>query len=128
MESENSVGVASHPIPGKLLKNVVIPDTITLAQKIGLALRTSKESELDPVFEILKAGDGFLLFEGLIAQDIDWKDEQAYTVGEFQISGSAEFDGLTYKIWFKNENIVSWLDNKPDASAQHVAWDNGKKI
>ncbi len=117
-ESENSVGVTSQPTIGKILKNVVIPDTITFAQRVGGALRSSKNKGLDTISEMLKAGKGYLLFEGIVAEDTDWKDENAYTVGEFKIKGSgATFNGHNYRVWFKNENIVSWLDNKPDVSA-----------
>ena len=27
--------------------------------------------------------------------------------------GKGEFKGHTFKVWFKNENHVSWLDNEP---------------
>lgn len=116
-QSENSVGVVSQPVKGKILRKSVIPDTITFSQAIGHALRSSAKSGKDPVHEMLKAGSGYLLIEGSIVADADWKDENAYTVGEFEISGSGKFDGHGYKIWFQNENIVSWLDGKPDVSA-----------
>lgn len=32
---------------------------------------------------MLKAGEGYLLFEEIIAEDTDWKDENAYTVRDF---------------------------------------------
>jgi DUF917 family protein len=117
IQSENSVAVVSQPIPGRLLRNVVIPDTIILAEKIGNVLRTSTDRGKDPVFEMLRAGKGFFLFEGKIAGDTEWKDDAGYTVGQFEIAGKKKFEGHKYKIWFKNENIISWLDGKHDVSA-----------
>ncbi len=116
-ESGNSVGVTSQAITGELLKKTTIPETITLAQKIGHALRSSRTNGNDPIYEMLKAGQGTLLFEGTVAEDTIWNDENAYTIGEFRINGTGtKFNGHTYRVWFKNENIVSWLDDKPDVT------------
>lgn len=116
-QSENSVGVVSQPLPGKRLRTAVVPDTVTFAEKVGHALRTSKEKGLDPVKEMLKTGNGYFLFEGNIIKDTEWRDEHAYTVGEFEIDGTGNFTGHKYRVWFKNENIVSWIDGKADVSA-----------
>lgn len=131
-QSENTVGVVSQPIAGNVLRTAVIPDTITFSQAIGRALRNSKEQGLDPVHEMLKAGKGYFLFEGSIIHDAKWKDEHAYTIGDFEINGIGKFKGHNYKIWFKNENIISWMDGKPDASAPDliclVEKESGKPI
>lgn len=116
-QSENSVAVVSQPIDGRLLKNVVIPDTITLAEKIGRVLRIAQQEKRDPVVEMLKVARGFFLFEGIIAKDTEWKDERGYTVGQFEIDGKERFVNHRYRIWFKNENIISWMDGRPDVSA-----------
>ncbi|MGC8496841.1 MAG: DUF917 domain-containing protein [Thermoplasmata archaeon] len=113
-ESGNSVGVTSQAVTGKILKKATIPETITLAQKIGHALRNSRNNGADPVYEMIKAGEGALLFEGIVTEDTIWNDENAYTVGEFRINGTgSQFNGHSFRVWFKNENIVSWLDDKP---------------
>lgn len=116
-QSENSVAVVSQPVQGRLLKNVVIPNTISLAEKIGKVLRTSSSEKKDPVKEIMRVGDGFFLFEGRVSRDTDWKDDHGYTIGEFEIEGNGDFRNHEYKIWFKNENIISWIDGKPDVTA-----------
>ena len=117
IQSEDSVAVVSQPVQGRLLKNVVIPNTISLAEKIGRVLRTSSSEEKDPIKEMMKVGNGFFLFEGRVSRDTDWKDDHGYTVGEFEIEGNENFRGHEYKIWFKNENIISWIDGKPDVTA-----------
>jgi len=33
------------------------------------------------------------------------------------MKGIKEFEGHTYKVFVKNENILGWLDDKPDAMA-----------
>lgn len=116
-QSENSVGVVSQPVKGSVLRNTVIDGTISFSQKIGHALRNAEKEGKDPVHQMLEAGNGYLLFEGEVISDADWKDENAYTVGEFEINGSGDFEGHNYKIWFQNENLVSWLDGNPDVGA-----------
>ena len=34
-------------------------------------------------------------------------------IGEFELAGGEAFNGQTLRIWFKNENHISWLDGKP---------------
>ncbi|MGC8699131.1 MAG: DUF917 domain-containing protein [Candidatus Acidifodinimicrobium sp.] len=116
-QSENSVAVVSQPTTGLILKRVVIPNTITLAERIGKVLRTSSKEGKDPVPEMLLAGKGYFLFEGRVSKDTEWKDEGGYTVGQFEIKGTRKFEGHNYKVWFKNENIISWFDGRPDVSA-----------
>ena len=31
-----------------------------------------------------------------------------------EIAGANQYAGHTYRVWVKNENIVSWLDGQPD--------------
>jgi DUF917 family protein len=115
--SGNLIGVASHPLTGKVLKGAALSGTITLAEKIGRTIRTALESQKDPIFELLSAVHGYFLFEGRVAKGAKWKDIGGYIVGEFSIEGENRFTGHDYRIWFKNENIISWMDGRQDVSA-----------
>jgi hypothetical protein len=105
--SQNSVGVADHPVEGRKLKKAVIPGAITYAGRIGKALREAKEKGENPAESVARAGDGYVLFKGKI-RDFDWADSDGFTVGNTFIDGEGEFYGNEYKIWYKNENIISW--------------------
>lgn len=33
--------------------------------------------------------------------------------GHFDMSGLGEFRGHRFRVWFQNENMISWLDGRP---------------
>jgi uncharacterized protein len=39
---------------------------------------------------------------------------RGHTYWDVEIRGSGPYQGHTYKVWVKNENILAWLDGKPD--------------
>ena len=43
----------------------------------------------------------------------EWEDRAGYMYGTTTIAGADGFKGHTLKVWFKNENHISWLDDKP---------------
>ena len=45
--------------------------------------------------------------------DRDWEDRDGYMFGTNVISGQEAFSGRQMKIWFKNENHVTWIDDTP---------------
>jgi len=113
--SKNSVGVVDHPANGKELKRAVIPGTISYALKIGRAYRKAKEENNDLALEIAKAGSGYILFRGRV-KDFQWEDKDGFTIGNTYIEGEDDYVGTEYKIWFKNENIIAWRDQKIDVT------------
>jgi len=110
--SGGMVGMTDHPCSGKDLKRSVIPDALSYAEKIGKAQRVATEKGLDPIKEIISAGNGFHLFDGIVKRDAEWKIESGFTYGTIEINGVSNFKNHTMKIWFKNENIMCWLDEK----------------
>jgi len=109
--SEGSVGVTDHPVRGKILKTSLIPNAISYARKIGEVLKETMDYR-----KVAEAGGGYVLFEGSVV-DSPWKDKEGFTVGEIHIEGTGEYRGSMYKIWYKNENLISWRDNKVDVTA-----------
>ncbi|ALM74039.1 DUF917 domain-containing protein [Thermococcus barophilus] len=110
-----NVGVTSHPIQGKKLRNSVVKNAISYALSLGRALRRAREEGTDPINALLEAGNGFLLFKG-IAVKSTWEDKDGFTVGEFELEGIEEFKGEIYRVWFKNENLVSWRNGEIDVT------------
>lgn len=113
--SKNSVGVADHLASGKELKKAVIPGAISYALKIGEACRKAKEENNDLALEIVKAGSGYVLFRGRV-KDFQWEVKDGFTIGNVYIEGENDYVRSEYKIWFKNENIISWRDRKIDVT------------
>lgn len=113
--SGNRAGVADHPLEGKALKESVIPGTLSKALVIGAAVRKARSSGTDPVKAAIIADKGYLLFKGRIAQ-ASWKTEEGFTIGELLVSGKDDYLGHQYRIWYKNEHIISWFDKEPDVT------------
>lgn len=111
--SDGLVGMTDHPIQGKKLKSAVIPNALTYAGTVGRAQREAVEQGRDPIEAILKAGSGQLLFEGTVtAKDTEWCIDKGFTVGTIGISGSGNHHGRHAKIWYKNENMMMWVDDE----------------
>ena len=109
--SKNMIGVVDHPTTGAILKKSVIPGTITYALEVGRALRLANEAGRDPAKDIVDAGGGKLLFRGTVA-DFTWDTVDGFTIGDVAsfFRAAAILTGKTYKVWFKNEHIVSYRD------------------
>ena len=109
--SQNSVGVADHPVCGKHLKKAVIPGSISYAEKIGKALREAHEKGEDPAVKVAEAGEGYILFKGNV-KNFTWEDRAGFTIGDTFIEGKGTYSGDEYRIWYKNENIIAWKNGE----------------
>ncbi|GAB6101428.1 DUF917 domain-containing protein [Thermococcus atlanticus] len=107
--------IALYAMTGKQLKEAAIPGTLTLAQKLGEAIRESKETKEDPVDAILDVSGGFRIFEGKII-DVSRRTTGGFARGEAVFEGLDEYKGHTLKIQFQNENLVAILDGRIVAS------------
>ena len=105
-------GQAGFLFKGTEMKRVIIPGTLSRCLEIGGLIRTSRQAGQDPVSEIVKELNGWLLFEGTVSKK-EWEDKEGYYWGTHTVSGEKDFTGKELKIWFKNENHFSWLDGKP---------------
>lgn len=106
--SGGTVGVTDHPTRGENLKTSLIPNTISYAEKIGAALKKTRDYK-----KVAEVGGGYILFKGEVV-DSPWKDKGGFTVGEIYIEGTGEYNGSKYRVWYKNENLMAWRDNKID--------------
>ena len=93
------------------MKEVIIPGTLTLAYNIGESIRMARESGADPVDAAVKAVHGWLLFKGKVTKR-ETEDKEGYYWGINTIEGIDKFKGHVFKIFFKNENHIAWLDNE----------------
>lgn len=114
--SDNLVGVADHANIGKVIRDSLIPDMITYAQDIGAIMRKAKEKATDAAEAIADAKDGKLLFRGTVSE-LPWEMKGGFNIGEIHLAGNGDFAGETYKIWFKNENIMGYRNGEVDVTA-----------
>jgi hypothetical protein len=52
------------------------------------------------------------VFEGAVAT-LTWEDRGGFMWGEYTLEGRGRSAGHRLKIWLKNENEISWLDDRP---------------
>ncbi len=104
--------IAAYLLPGREMKEIVVRDTLTKSLELGRTIRQARERGEDPVLASIEFTGGWLLFEGEVVKN-EWEDRDGYMFGTTYIEGKGEFRGHIFKVWFKNENHVSWLDDEP---------------
>jgi len=117
--AHRSAGEAGILLKGNEMKKVILPGTLSRAFEVGKEIGNANKIGSDPVKAALKSSDGFLLFEGQVEKK-EWEDKDGYLWGNHFIKGIGEFRGHTFKIWFKNENHVSWLDDEPYVTSPDI--------
>lgn len=112
-EASSACGVADSPITGAQAKQtgVLVKDSLSLARRIGAAVRLAKQNGGNPLESALTAGDGYRLFEGVVA-DFNWRDEDGFLQGDLSLQGSGAFTGQALETAYKNEHLVARRDGK----------------
>jgi len=113
------VGQAACVITGKELKELIIRGTITESIKAGKILREARKQDKHPATEVAKALGGWVLFEGKVT-DKQWEDKEGYFWGIHTITGVGKFDEQIAKIFFKNENHIMWLNDRPYVTSPDI--------
>jgi DUF917 family protein len=103
----------------KEMKELLIPGTLTESLEIGKAIREAREEGRDPVKALSEFMNGWILFKGRVEKK-DWEDREGYMFGTTYIEGTGEFKGQKLRVWFKNENHVSWKNDKPFVSSPDI--------
>ena len=67
-----------------------------------------------PVASAVRAVDGWLLFEGEITTtQVDDEHSYAFGIVTHTLKGLGGYEGQGFRIWYKNEYHMSWLDDAP---------------
>ncbi len=107
--SGGRVTVARCAAKVKMYKKAMVPNQVTKCIKIGEAIRIAKR---DPVAAFIKEANAEKLFEGTVASH-EVEASEGFYWGNWYIKGSGEFDNHSFKVWFKNEHLIGWLDGEP---------------
>ena len=110
--AHGETAVATTPLVAREVKEILIRGTYSKCLEIGRALRSARSSGSDPVDAGLHASGGWRLFEGQVLE-VEAGTVNGYWVGSVKIEGTGKHTGQNLDVWFKNENLVSWLDGKP---------------
>jgi DUF917 family protein len=106
------LGNVAFPVQGKDFQEAIIPKTLSKSYEVGKIIRESRETGDDPAEKIVEAAGGWVLFRGEVIEK-RWENREGYMWGETVIKGTGLKPGSKMKVWFKNENHVTWLDDKP---------------
>jgi len=104
--------VATTPLVARDVKEILVGGTFSKCLEIGQALRVARNNGGDPVAKGLKVVGGWRLFEGKVSK-VEAGTLNGYWVGSVKIDGTGDDQGQTLDVWFKNENLVSWLNGNP---------------
>lgn len=94
------------------MKDAIIPGTLTRTLELGAAIRKAREAGEDPVQAAAAKLEGWVLFEGIVDAR-DWQSREGYMYGTTTIRGEGTFAGEGLRIWYKNENHITWRNGKP---------------
>jgi len=109
--SQNEIAVVDHVETVKVLKDSVIKGAISNALEIGKIFRISKEKGEDIASKVAEAGKGTVAFRGIIRAN-EWRTVKGFTTGDLIVEGKEEHVGDTLKVWYKNENIITWVNGE----------------
>ncbi len=110
--SGGRLGGVRCPCSGKQAREGLAWGSISLAIKVGEIIRQNKAGILETLVRVL---DGKLRFVGKV-QRFEHEKRAAFNWGTFQLEGTGRFAGQQYKSWYKNENLVSWLNGRVDVT------------
>ena len=110
--SGGSVTVARCPANMKEYKKGIVPGQVSRCMKIGKAIREAKEKGMNVKEEFVMASGAIQVFEGNV-KTFSMEGKGGFNWGDWIIEGSGKYAGHKMRVWYKNENLVSWLDNEP---------------
>ena len=113
--SGGSVTIARCPAKVEEYEKGIVPGQVTRCIKIGTAIRKTREKGEDPVEAFQKEGEAYKIFEGKVSS-FGMEGRGGFNWGDWNINGTGKFKGKKLRVWYKNENLVSWLDDKPYAT------------
>lgn len=109
--SQNTIAVMDHVNTAQVLKDAVIRGAISYAEAVGKAFLETRNAGGDYVKAVTDTGKGKMMFEGVVAES-GYETRDGYTYGDTVITGTGAYEGHTLRIWYQNENIISWLDGE----------------
>jgi len=111
--SGGGCSIARNPMTGRDVKQGVIRGSVSEAILLGRTVREAREQGKDPIAALVEVTKGYKLFHGVVIKS-DARGERGFSWVDVELKGINEYEGHTYKVFVKNENILAWLDDEPD--------------
>jgi DUF917 family protein len=105
------IACAFAALPASRVAEIYVPETMSECLALGRAIREARVAGGDPVQAACAAIGGTLLFRGTVSGR-DWANT-GYMEGTHELEGTRDSAGHRLKVWFRNENHVTWLDGEP---------------
>lgn len=112
LASRNVVWVADHGLAWGELRRATIEGAIGGAQRLGAACRAARAGAGDVIAAVAGAGGGAVLARGRV-EACDWEEREGFTWGETTLACSGARADETWRVWFKNENLMAFRDGEP---------------
>ena len=114
VSSGGGASIAMNPMTADEVRRGTIKGALTEAIEFGRTVREAREQGNDPIAALIELTGGYKLFQGIVTRS-DQRGDRGFSWTDAELDGVDEFEGHTYEIFVKNENIVSWLDGELDA-------------
>ena len=112
IEMGGHAGLAGSPMNGAHCRRTIIPNTLSLAQRIGQAVLEARRSHQDPGAAVLSVTGGYRYLRGKVV-DIERKTTKGFARGHLVLEGIGDDAGRKIRIEFQNENLVILEDGEP---------------
>lgn len=109
-----SAAMSLYVLTGRQLKDHMVHGTITLCERVGIAIREAHAGHQDPVAAAAEALDGRVLFVGNVV-DVERRTEGGFVRGLAALASTGAVNS-SMQIEFQNENLVARCDGKVMAS------------
>ncbi|MEL9929720.1 MAG: DUF917 domain-containing protein [Desulfurococcus sp.] len=106
------VAVVDTPMKKSDAEKAVVRGTLSKSLRLGDAVLKAKAGGRDPVREIARVLEGWVVFRGVV-ESYKWRNEGGFLKGEAIVKGLNRYKGRILKSWIMNEHIMVWLDEKP---------------
>lgn len=105
-------GLATAVMDGAFCRKTIIPNTLTLAGRIGEAVLTARAGHMNPSNAILEIAGGRRYLRGKVV-DVERRTTRGFARGRLVLDGSDDDAGRRIEIDFQNENLVIREDGDP---------------
>ncbi|KYH31621.1 DUF917 domain-containing protein [Neomoorella mulderi] len=97
-------------------RNVAVLYTLSEALQVGRAMLEARLEGRDVAEVAAASASGWVIFRGEVFKT-GGENRDGFFWGEHVIKGEGSWQGRTLRIWYKNENLISWLDDIPYITA-----------
>ena len=104
--------VIDTPMTKQQAEKAVVRGTISLALKLGRAVRETLEKKGDVALTVAKVLNGWVVFRGIIDR-YEWRNEGGFLIGDLLVRGVGRWSGMVFRSWIKNEHIIAFVNDKP---------------